>query len=827
MLITILLIVLPLAIASLDISIEPVWAACPESSLLEHSELLWKINENEYWSFVSSQKPHSGQSADKLRKIALDIGSQSARSELIRKLSGQKKLSCQPTYLYGDMESCTLIEPPPQARHLFTPIDHQYGADPKFILYGSIDNSNVRQELRRLIESGISFAFRPFVTPCPRTSKVPIRNGFGITMEVRSKIENAEIAIPKALNHLDKAAKYPPEFETMGLKAINSIMTSRHPFEALQHITLNYPLYKTIIAASKAPQPMFQYMSKINQIYPHDHPVVIINGLEAQPEILDAYSLTELLLLVRKFTVSGYDLLSTWFKKTPPRFNIPLNAAVTIMNDLEADQRYEAWPSALEAIFRPSRSVVKYVARNLVTCIMVVDMSMNVNAKEVIMNVVELIDQNIPIRFALLPTHLPEREIRYYYGLLVNLGLPEALKFITRQTTSVEEYAKEHPRLRSVAFLEECSNHKDALLAFKEYTQLITDFDLSQQHGHYALVNGVVVLLDGKDAYEDSMAILKVYQSELKDIQLAIRNGHLKETHDPYERIFKLNEESVMNASHSRLAPFKSMNLVDVQSKDKANMDIAKKYNSILARHLNSGHNQKNAYENQQKLMTAVKEQMRALFPVLESAQPVSRAFMAPITFGDESAAPIKMTVIMNPLTVFAQRLVSLLQYFGGDQIHCKIYLMAPAQGAERDFNSFYTFAGIESILPKADFTFAMQPDCPAGWALTVAATNVDLDNVKMRDGVHAEYKLKSLTVEGSVLDRSTGGAAAGQQISLLDGDDKVKDKSIVMGNYGYFQLSTGPGVYTVKANEEYRTIVVDRMDSLLLDRLKVNLYTH
>lgn len=818
-----LLLLLQLSVLAADVSIAPNMSACADQELTAVSEIIWKFSEQNYWSFVSLSDIDKQQMSDLVER-ALKIGLPYAKLDLLSKAKANTNLTCSPLYISGDDVNCSPPSNIPTAPIQYNELtDHVVGSEPLFILHGAVEDVSVRAQIRKLIDSKTSFAFRPFIRDC--NQKLSIKEGFGMSMEVRSEMTaDAVDLFDKSLLHLRKHLKEPSEYKMMGLKTIQAILQSSDPFTALTHASTNYPLYKKSLSRVQLSLPMAQYMGKINQLYPHDVPFLYINGLEAQPEILDAYSINELLLLLEKHKEENVDLMSSWSDRSLPRFHIPLNMALTIINDLETDSRYSKWPKTLKDLFRPSRSIIKQVALNLVTCIVVIDFSKPLHAADVINNVLELAEQNIPIRFSILPTHLTEKELSYYYGILANFGLSEAIRFICRKNQTAEEYAKEHPRIRTVAFLERCAGHKDAVKALADYKLLVSDFDIDKQDGHLAIVNGIVVKLNGNDAYEDSVAILKTYQSEIKAIQKLVYEKELTDSTDYYNDIFTINKDNVMTRSNANNAPFlddKSQN-VDAKSVPINMQKLAERYNEILLRHLPKEIKSRNVLSKQQQLMKDLKDHMRALFPVIEPATPISRAFMAPILFGDEAVAPLKLTVLMNPVSAFAQRLLSLLQYYGPRYIHCKIYLMAPAEGAERDFNSFYNFAGIKSIMPsKLNFTFALQPDCPAGWALTVASSNVDLDNVKSTDGVKAVYRLESLTVEGSVVNKATGGAAAGQLVSLSDANG-ILGNSIVMGNYGYYQLSTRPGVYTVNASGISKRIIVDRLDSILLDRIKV-----
>jgi hypothetical protein len=787
----------------------------------EISEVLWQIDENQYWSYVSSPDINEHIFADDyLVKKAFETHLSAARLYNIRQEAVEEP-KCKLVYVYEDIVSCSERQSKGLIIKRLSPVDHVYGSNPAFVLHGDIGDMNTRKTLKDLIASNRSFAFRPLLNDCSNEEKTVFNKAFGLSMEVKSAQLKPDMSwFPDSLRHLAKFSNTKSDSSLMGLKAVSMIMSSSDQFDALRSLSLNYPLLKESLSRVVVPTQFAQYMSRINQIYLHDSPTVIINGLEAQAEMLDAYSLTTLLMILRKHRVGRFDLMESWFERVLPRFRVPLNAAVTILNDLESDERYQRWPNQLNDFMRPSRTLLKHVALNLVNCVLIVDMHSD-KSLNIVKHALEMIDKNVPIRFGFLPINIKAEEARFYYGILINLGLAEAITFLTRpRHHDIDSYATENPRIRTVAFMEECAKHDDAIAALKNYELIMEKFDLNRQGGNYAIVNGLVIKLSGNSLEEDSTSILEIYRKEVKAIQLLIMNRELKEPSDFYTEWLKINGDSVMDQSHHEFASldYDSMSL---NSNSKHSL-ISNRYNDIMMRHLGKSSESKKDYSRQKELISDIKEKMMALFPITEQAPPVSTAFMAPIIFG-KTTAPLKITVVMSPQSSFAQRLVSLLDYFGKDTIYCKIYLFAVAQGAEREFNSFYTFLGAKSNIPAIDFAYALQPDCPAGWAIRVASTNHDLDNLKSSDDIRVQYSLKSLTVEGSVLDESTGGPAAGQRVELVDEDKKVVDKSIVMGNYGYYQLNAKPGTYSINTGHSKDRIVVDRMDSILVPRLKVH----
>ena len=71
-----------------------------------------------------------------------------------------------------------------------------------------------------------------------------------------------------------------------------------------------------------------------------------------------------------------------------------------------------------------------------------------------------------------------------------------------------------------------------------------------------------------------------------------------------------------------------------------------------------------------------------------------------------------------------------------------------------------------------------------------------------MKDKVHAGYELEYLLLEGQCHDKDTMSQPRGLQFTLGRDPQKVDHDTIVMSNFGYFQLKSGPGAWHLKLRE-------------------------
>jgi UDP-glucose:glycoprotein glucosyltransferase len=187
---------------------------------------------------------------------------------------------------------------------------------------------------------------------------------------------------------------------------------------------------------------------------------------------------------------------------------------------------------------------------------------------------------------------------------------------------------------------------------------------------------------------------------------------------------------------------------------------------------------------------------------------------------GGESRAMFDVYALLDPVSPQTQRTSAILLHLLKtlkDQVSLVLTLNPPLRLEEVPIKRFYRYVAprlTDSTEPKkqSHANFGHLPldvllscsdlDTPRAW-LTMPFVSVhDLDNIKLDNlvvsgGVEAVFTLKEIMVEGHALDVEKR-PPRGLQLELLNGEQIVHD-TIVMANYGYFQLQAPtPGLYTL-----------------------------
>lgn len=95
----------------------------------------------------------------------------------------------------------------------------------------------------------------------------------------------------------------------------------------------------------------------------------------------------------------------------------------------------------------------------------------------------------------------------------------------------------------------------------------------------------------------------------------------------------------------------------------------------------------------------------------------------------------------------------------------------------------------------------------PDNWLAESVWSPYDLDNIRLEtvdspEGVHSEYELENLILEGHCFDASSGSPPRGLQLTLGTTTDPLKVDTIVMANLGYLQLKANPGSWILRLRE-------------------------
>lgn len=180
---------------------------------------------------------------------------------------------------------------------------------------------------------------------------------------------------------------------------------------------------------------------------------------------------------------------------------------------------------------------------------------------------------------------------------------------------------------------------------------------------------------------------------------------------------------------------------------------------------------------------------------------------------------------IVDPLSKEAQKIAPLLMVLH-ETLNCRIRIFFNCREklSELPLKSFYrmvleprlTFTDNGSISPNfavARFTSLPQSSLltmnfqpPDNWLTEARYAVHDLDNIKLEEvngwGVHGQFELMNLLLEGSAKDQTTDQPPRGTQFILGTPSDPYVVDTIVMANLGYFQLKANPGSWNIRLRE-------------------------
>ncbi|KYM95086.1 UDP-glucose:glycoprotein glucosyltransferase, partial [Cyphomyrmex costatus] len=177
---------------------------------------------------------------------------------------------------------------------------------------------------------------------------------------------------------------------------------------------------------------------------------------------------------------------------------------------------------------------------------------------------------------------------------------------------------------------------------------------------------------------------------------------------------------------------------------------------------------------------------------------------------------------IVDPVSRGAQKLGPILKTLQ-QALNCniKVFLNCVDKNSDMPLKSFYRFV----LEPELQFTtegdisgsiakFIKLPTsslltqyihAPENWLVEVVRSVYDLDNIKLDNvamGVHSEFELEYLLLEGHCFEAVMGNPPRGLQFTLGTEKQSVMVDTIVMANLGYFQLKANPGEWVLRLRQ-------------------------
>ncbi|XP_074098561.1 UDP-glucose-glycoprotein glucosyltransferase [Cotesia typhae] len=184
--------------------------------------------------------------------------------------------------------------------------------------------------------------------------------------------------------------------------------------------------------------------------------------------------------------------------------------------------------------------------------------------------------------------------------------------------------------------------------------------------------------------------------------------------------------------------------------------------------------------------------------------------------------AAFNLIAIADPVSRGAQKLGAILSTLQ-QSLNCniKIFLNCVDKNSDMPLKSFYRFVfdpelqfNADGQLVGAQAKFTKLPTSslltqymhtPENWLVEVVKSVYDLDNIKLDNvamGVHSEFELEHLLLEGHCFEASMGNPPRGLQITLGTEKQPVMVDTIVMANLGYFQLKANPGEWLLRLRQ-------------------------
>ncbi|XP_066600905.1 UDP-glucose:glycoprotein glucosyltransferase 1-like [Prorops nasuta] len=188
----------------------------------------------------------------------------------------------------------------------------------------------------------------------------------------------------------------------------------------------------------------------------------------------------------------------------------------------------------------------------------------------------------------------------------------------------------------------------------------------------------------------------------------------------------------------------------------------------------------------------------------------------------DQNAVAFNLIAIVDPVSRGAQKLGPILNTLQ-QALNCniKVFLNCLDKNSDMPLKSFYRFV----LEPELQFTtegdingaiakFTKLPTsslltqyihAPENWLVEVVKSVYDLDNIKLDNvamGVHSEFELEYLLLEGHCFEAVVGNPPRGLQITLGSEKNGPMVDTIVMANLGYFQLKANPGEWILRLRQ-------------------------
>ncbi|EFC44990.1 UDP-glucose-glycoprotein glucosyltransferase [Naegleria gruberi] len=195
----------------------------------------------------------------------------------------------------------------------------------------------------------------------------------------------------------------------------------------------------------------------------------------------------------------------------------------------------------------------------------------------------------------------------------------------------------------------------------------------------------------------------------------------------------------------------------------------------------------------------------------------VQSSSVATLETESNPSAEIKLIAILNPLSKFAQKISPLIRFVKeklGKSVNVVVHLNPDLETSNLPLQSYYTYVLSGSSVAEFNTRFSdvkgriftMWMDVPESWLVDSTYAKEDLDNLKLDECAsqkcYARFQLEYFVASGTCID-DNGRPVRGLQLQLVHNygvnATNVDDTTLVMANYGYFQLrASSPNIYSV-----------------------------
>ncbi|KIW05717.1 hypothetical protein, variant 1 [Verruconis gallopava] len=254
------------------------------------------------------------------------------------------------------------------------------------------------------------------------------------------------------------------ELTDLAMKTASYIMTSEFPLKRLLKVTQDFPKYSSFLASQEV-SALFrkEHVGNRELLLPSGFNVIWLNGLQFDPRKVDAFSLIDHMRRERKLIASFKDLGFTNAEAiqllTHPalaesqqdaansditrydwRDDIEGGDVIIWLNDIEADKRYEDWPSNLMSFLqRTYPGQLPMVRRDLHNMILPVDFSGARSVGPIVQTVQDFVKRGIPVRFGLVPLSHSEsaaKQAKVVYHIYEYYGLSALMQYLESALTA-------------------------------------------------------------------------------------------------------------------------------------------------------------------------------------------------------------------------------------------------------------------------------------------------------------------------------------------------------------------------------------------------------